>query len=151
MRSVGAVSHGIIDYVLAGLLLFGPEIGHFATGRHAIFCRVLGAILLIVALLTRYPLGVVKMIGFVSHGIIELILGIVVLVLPWTRGFSAGVLSRNFFVAIAVLMLAVWMLTDFRAIRGRLAAATSSSKISSTTSASTTTSSSSTSSSTKTS
>lgn len=130
MRSIGAVSHGIIDYVLAGLLLFGPEIAHFA-GRQAIWCRVLGGILLIVSLLTRYPLGAFRVIGFISHGIIELVLGAVVLVLPWTRGFSAGVLSRDFFVSIAILLLLVWTLTDFRAIRGR---ATSSSKISSTTS-----------------
>lgn len=155
LRSIGAVSHGIIDYVIAILLLFGPEIASF-TGRQAIFCRVLGGLLLVVALLTRYPLGVVKKIGFVSHGIIELVLGIVLLVLPWTRGFSAGVLSRNFFVSNALLLLVVWILTDFRAVRGR-AAATSSSKTSSTkissnsTSSTTTTSSSSTSSTTKTS
>jgi len=147
LRSIGAVSHGIIDYVLAILLLFGPEIAHF-TGRQAIFCRVLGGILLVVALLTRYPLGVVKKIGFVSHGIIELILGIVLLVLPWTRGFSAGVLSRNFFVSNALLLLVVWILTDFRAVRGRAAAISSSTK---TSSSSTTSSSSSTSSTTKTS
>jgi len=120
LRSIGAVSHGIIDYVLAVLLLFGPEIAHFA-GRQAIWCRLLGAILLIVALLTRYPLGIVKKIGFVSHGIVEIFLGIVLLFLPWTRGFSAGVLSRNFFVSMALLILVVWLLTDFRAIRGRSA------------------------------
>jgi len=147
LRSIGAVSHGIIDYVLAILLLFGQEIAHF-TGRQAIFCRVLGGMLLLVALLTRYPLGVVKKIGFVSHGIIELILGIVLLVLPWTRGFSAGVLSRNFFVSNALLLLVVWILTDFRAVRRRAVAISSSTK---TSSSSTTSSSSSTSSTTKTS
>jgi len=120
LRSIGAVSHGIIDYVLAVLLLFGPEIAHFA-GRQAIWCRLIGALLLIVALLTRYPLGIVKMIGFVSHGVVEIILGIALLILPWTRGFSAGVLSRNFFVSMALLILVVWLLTDFRAIRGRSA------------------------------
>lgn len=143
MRSIGAVSHAIIDYALAILLLFGPEVGHFA-GKQAILCRVLGALLLIMSLLTRYPLGAFRLIGFVSHGVIELILGVVLLVLPWTRGFSAGVLSRNFFVAIAVLMLLVWILTDFRAIRGRVTS-------SSTTSATTTSSTSTTTSSTKTS
>jgi len=120
LRSIGAVSHGIIDYVLSVLLLFGPEIAHFA-GRQAIWCRLIGALLLIVALLTRYPLGIGKMIGFVSHGVVEVVLGIALLILPWTRGFSAGVLSRNFFVSMALLILVVWLLTDFRAIRGRSA------------------------------
>jgi len=119
-RTLGAVSHGIIDYVLAILLLFGPEIGRF-TGRQAILCRILAALLFLLALLTRYPLGVFRQIGFVSHGIIELLLGVVVLVVPWTRGFSQGVLSRRFFVAMALLILVVWVLTDFRAIRGRAA------------------------------
>src|ERR1041385_7000722 len=119
-RTIGAVAHGIIDYVLAILLFFGPEIGRFI-GRQATFCRILGVLLLVLALLTRYPLGVVRVIGFISHGVIELVLGLVVLFLPWTRGFSSGVLSRRFYVAMALLILVVWLLTDFRLLRARSA------------------------------
>ena len=118
MRTIGAWSHGIIDYVIVILLATGPSFAGFA-GRQATLAYVFAAVLFALSVLTRYPLGVSKHVGFVMHGIIELMLGILLLVLPWIANFSRGVKSRDFYVFIAVLMLVVWALTDFRNVRGR--------------------------------
>lgn len=115
-RSIGPASHGVIDYVLAILIAIAPRLIGFG-GRQGTWCYVFAAVLLLVALMTRYPLGVFRVVGFVSHGVIELVLALVLIVLPWLAGFSAGVLSRNFYVAMGVLMLVVWALTDFRNVR----------------------------------
>jgi hypothetical protein len=123
-RSIGAVSHGILDYALAILLLAAPSVVGFA-GVQAKWSYIFGAVLLVMAILTRYPLGIIKIVGLGVHGAIEMLLAICLIAAPWYGSFSRGVLSRNFYVMLGVLMLALWFLTDFRGVRGRVPAARS--------------------------
>ena len=117
-RSIGPVSHAILDYLFAILIAIAPRVIGFA-GRQATWCYLFAVLLLALALLTQF-----RVVGFVSHGIVELVLAIVMVVLPWVAGFSAGVLSRNFYLFMGLLLIAVWALTDFRNVRaaGRAAA-----------------------------
>jgi hypothetical protein len=116
-RSIGSWSHGIIDYAMVALLLAGPSVVHFG-GKQATFCYMLGAVHLVLTLLTRFPLGVLKVVGFPLHGAIEFLAAVVILALPWIAAFAKGVLSRNFFVSIGVLLFLVWLMTDYRGLRG---------------------------------
>ena len=119
-RSIGPATHGILDYLMVIILAIGPRVAGFSPSTtQAKFCWAIAALLLILSILTRYPLGVKKLIGFLSHGIVELVIAVGVLVLPWTRGFASGVLSRNFFVSIGMLFIVIWALTDFRNLRAR--------------------------------
>lgn len=116
LRSMGAVAHGIADYVLVIILAIGPTVAGFA-GPQATFAYILAATLLVLALLTRFPLGVVKVLPFTTHGAIELLLGLLLLTLPWLANFAQGIHSRSFYVAVAILLLLIWILTDFRGVR----------------------------------
>jgi hypothetical protein len=150
LRSIGAFSHGVIDYLMVIILAIGPGVAGF-TGKQAWFCYILAAVLFFLAVLTRFPLGAAKIIGFPLHGAIEALIAIMLITLPWMANFFRGVMSRNFFIAIGVLLGLIALLTDFRGIRGRAAissSTTSSTKTSSTTTASPTTTSSTTTSST---
>src|SRR2546423_83282 len=111
-RSIGAVSHGILDYLLVIILAIGPAVAGF-TGRQAHWCYAFAALLFVLALLTQ-----VKFIRLAVHGAVELLLAVMLLVMPWVGGFARGVNSRNFYVAVAVLMIFLWALTDFRGRRG---------------------------------
>lgn len=119
-RSIGSVSHGIIDYALAILLAAGPSFAGFAGTRQAMWCYYFAAVLFALAVVTRYPLGIVKVIGLAIHGFVELLLASALIAAPWYGNFIAGVLSRNFYWTIGVLMLVLWFLTDFRGVRGRV-------------------------------
>ena len=121
MRLIGAWSHAIIDYTVVIIVLIGPSIAGFA-GRQQKMAYLLGVMLLVLAILTRYPLGIIRLIRFQIHGALELLIALLFLVLPWLANFSAGILSRNFFVLTALLMLAIWFMTDFRGVRDRHAA-----------------------------
>jgi hypothetical protein len=118
-RSIGAVSHGIIDYALAILLLAGPSVAVFA-GSKATWAYIFGGVLLAMAILTRYPLGIVKIIGLRIHGFIELLLAICLIAAPWYGNFTSGVTAPRFFVMLGLLMLVLWFLTDFRGVRDRV-------------------------------
>ncbi len=117
-RSIGAVPHGVIDYLMVIFLAFGPGIAGFH-GRQAVICYVLAVIHFGLTILTRFPLGILKHVGFPVHGAIEFIVGLLMLVLPWVASFARGVLSRNFFMAIGALILVIWFLTDYRGLRVR--------------------------------
>lgn len=115
-RSIGAIAHGIIDYALVIFLILGPSLAGFR-GRQATICYVLAALHLALTLITRFPLGAVKALRLSLHGAIELIVGLLMIVLPWLASFSAGIRSRNFFVAIGLLVVVIWYLTDYRGLR----------------------------------
>jgi len=111
-RSIGAVSHGILDYAFAIILAIGPSVAGFPTGRAARWCYILAAVLFVLAVLTQ-----VKFIRLHVHAALELMLAILLIVMPWIAGFANGTNSRNFYVAIGVLLIVLWALTDFRGRR----------------------------------
>jgi hypothetical protein len=118
-RSIGATSHGIIDYVFAILLAIGPSTMGFG-GRQATWSYVFAAVLFAMSILTRYPLGAVKIVGLPIHGFIELLLAVMLIVGPWMGNFARGVLSRDFYLTVGILMFVLWFLTDFRGVRDRV-------------------------------
>jgi len=118
LRTLGAVSHGIIDYLMVIILIIGPRVAGFAGSRQAVFCYLLAAVHLAMTLLTRFPLGAMKIIGFPLHGAIEALVSILLIVLPWLANFFRGVNSRNFFIAIGVLIGLIALLTNFRGRAG---------------------------------
>jgi len=132
-RSIGPVSHGIIDYVIAILLAIGPSVAGFA-GKQAVWSYLFAAMLFAMSVVTRYPLGIIKVVALALHGFVELLIAICLITAPWYGNFIAGVHSRNFYWTIGLLMLVLWFLTDFRGMRDRPASAKPSSSISSKTS-----------------
>lgn len=100
------------------ILAVGPGVAGF-TGRQATLSYVLAVVLFILTVFTRFPLGALKVIAFPTHGAIECAIGVLLVIFPWLANFARGTLSRNFFVLIGVLLLAIWALTDFRGMRDR--------------------------------
>ena len=122
-RSIGAVSHGLIDYAMVALLAVGPSIAGFSGRPATTWAYLASALLFLLAVFTRYPLGIMKRIGLGVHGFVELVMAVCLIVAPWYGSFMNGVLSRNFYWTMGVLMLVLWFLTDFRGIRNRPPAA----------------------------
>lgn len=110
-RSIGAVSHGILDYAFALILAIGPSVAGFAS-RQAVWCYMFAAVLFILAILTQ-----VRFVRLAVHAAVELLLAVLLILMPWLANFSAGVNSRNFYVAVGLLMILLWALTDFRGKR----------------------------------
>ena len=116
MRVIGPLAHGIIDYAMVIILAIGPSVAGFR-GKQALICYALAFVHFMLTIVTRFPLGASKALPFPMHGAIEFVVSIMLIVLPWLANFSAGVNSRNFFVAIGVMILIIWLLTDFRSRR----------------------------------
>ena len=113
MKVLGAFSHGVIDYLTVILIALGPRIAGF-NGKQATMCYGLAVVHLLLTIITRFPLGILKTLPFWLHGSIEIVVAVLLVILPWLANFSAGVHSRNFFVAIGVLVALIWALTNYR-------------------------------------
>jgi hypothetical protein len=113
MKPISPTLHGVLDYMTCALFAAAPSIFGF-TGTYATVCYLLAGGYLVVSLLTRMPLGLLKVIPFWLHGKLELVSGPVFIASPWLFGFAHdNEMARNFFVAMGVVFLIVYMLTQW--------------------------------------
>ena len=112
MRIMSSRVHGYLDYVtVAGFALAPSLIG--LAGAPKWVCYMLAGVHLLLTLLTDFPLGARPLIPLKVHGVIEFVVSIVLIVLPWVLGFSAYAAARNFFLAAGITIFIVWLLTDY--------------------------------------
>ncbi len=118
MRFIDARIHGVLDLVTVGVLLLGP-LAFGLGGSPAAIAYSLAAIHLLMTLLTRFPMGIWKTIPFFVHGIVELIVGISLLILPTMQGYAPGSPARRFYMIVGAMILIVWALTRYAPEEGR--------------------------------
>ena len=110
MKFISARAHGVLDYVTVIGFALAPGVLGF-DGLPKWICYALAGIHLLLSLLTNYPLGAVKRIPFTLHGLIELVVSIALVVLPWVLRFADYAAARYFFVAAGGTIFVVWALT----------------------------------------
>ena len=82
-------THGIIDYVTGALLIVAPYLFGFATGGIEQWLpQLLGAMTILMSLLTRYELSVAKVIPLKTHLAVDMVSGALLAVSPWLFGFA---------------------------------------------------------------
>src|SRR3977135_4230042 len=114
IRLLPAWLHAVADYavgavlILAALIVGGPA-GAVGTGV------VVGGTVLAVSMLTRYPLGVVKVLPFQVHSAGDCLAATLLLAAPFTLNFrqSDGGLTALYFAA-GVAVLAVSLITNYQ-------------------------------------
>ena len=106
--------HALADYAVGGLLIVvaiavGGSAGAIGTGI------VVGATILVVSMLTRYPLGVVKVLPFPVHSGGDYLAAALLLVAPWALNFSSGDTGLTaFYVAAGAAVLLVSLVTNYQ-------------------------------------
>jgi hypothetical protein len=114
MKVLSPTVHGVLDYGLALLFLLLPGALDFPPPAAAASYAI-GAVYIVASLVTRYPLGLFKWLPFPVHGVIESLMAITWIALPWLMGFAEHAASRNWFVIAGVALLGVVALTNYRA------------------------------------
>lgn len=112
-RVINPTVHGVLDYALALAFIAAPRLADFSLPATRT-STIIGVVYLGASLLTRYPLGAIRMIPFPLHGLIESILAASWIVMPWLFGFADDAVARNFFIAAGVGLLLVAALTDYQ-------------------------------------
>ncbi|MEO8795782.1 MAG: hypothetical protein ABI390_09965 [Daejeonella sp.] len=111
MKIIAPRLHGFIDYILVVFLLLSPTLFGM-TGLLANLTYALGAIHLLLTVFTGFSLGVIKVVPFPIHGLIELVVGIALIVCAFTL-FRMHTLGHFFYAGLGIAVLLVWILTDY--------------------------------------
>jgi hypothetical protein len=112
MKIINAKVHGYLDYLVVLVFLAAPSLFHFS-GIPAIISYTLAGVHLALTLLTDFPLGALKKVPLKWHGIIELIVGPVLVALPFILGFGSEPAAQYFYLVNGIVILTVWFLTDY--------------------------------------
>ncbi|NMH26791.1 hypothetical protein [Flavobacterium silvaticum] len=105
--------HASIDYGVVLFLLFSPAFFDLPPAT-ANFTYALGIIHLLLTALTNFELGILHVIPFRIHGIIELVVSISLVGVAFYLGDLEGSLPKIFYLTFAGAVFLVWLLTDYK-------------------------------------
>ena len=98
--------HGVVDYVAAPLISIAPDIVGFENQETAAgLCRMIGSAAFMSAFTTRAEWGVLKIVPFKTHCIVDIAVGVFSAAAPWLFNFSRKKKARNTFLAIGALSI----------------------------------------------
>jgi len=112
MKVINAKTHGILDYLTVVFLFLSPTLFGM-DGTLAIFTYSLAVVHLILTILTAFEVGLIKVIPFRIHGIIEIIVGIALGIVAYWFYTMDNMLGFYFYLVVAMVILLVYFLTDF--------------------------------------
>jgi uncharacterized membrane protein len=87
-KTIPTSVHGIIDYVVGIALLLAPNIFGFSDEAAVLTARIIGALILVQALFTRYEPGLFRVIPMRMHLTNDYILSVILAISPWLFGFA---------------------------------------------------------------
>jgi hypothetical protein len=114
VRFLPAWLHAVADYAVAGTLIV---VALAAGGPHKAVAAgvVIGAVVLVVSMLTRYPLGVWKVMPFSVHSAGDYLAAALLIGSPFVLGFHATAMGLSvFYVVAGVAVLLVSLITNYQ-------------------------------------
>ncbi len=104
--------HGIIDYVVVVFLLASPSL--FGLPEFTACCTyILAGIHFTLTILTDFELGLIKVIPFKVHGMVELIVSLALIGFAFYVGGREGDLARNFYIGFGVAVFLTWLISEY--------------------------------------
>lgn len=89
MRFIPTRIHGMLDYLVGIILIVSPWVLGFSEGGAETWVPViLGASAVIYSILTRYELGLFRVIPMPTHLVLDGLSGVVLATSPWLFGFA---------------------------------------------------------------
>lgn len=113
MKIISPKIHMVLDYLMAIFLVIAPQFINFSE-KAATFSMVLGGIHFLLTILTKFKGGIVKLVPFRIHGVIEFLVTVALAVLSFTI-FRNSMTDHFFFACLALVILIVFLLTDYKA------------------------------------
>ena len=111
-QPITRVQHGFTDYTYIPLVASAPYMVGFSENKTATtLCYVLSSTILASALTTRAEWGVVKVLPYKAHLVLDVVGGLAGLSAPWLFGFAKNRKARNTFIAAGLFGLLAGLLS----------------------------------------
>ena len=114
VRLLPAWLHAVADYAVGGLLII-VALAVGGSNKAVAAGVVVGAVVLAVSMLTKYPLGVVKVLPFTVHSAGDYLAAALLVLSPFALNFhsSDGGLTA-FYIVAGIAVLAVSLVTNYQ-------------------------------------
>lgn len=114
VRLLPAWLHAVADYAV-GLSLIVVAVAAGGSGKAVAVGVVVGAVVLIVSMLTKYPLGVAKVLPFTVHSAGDYLAAALLIGSPFALGFHNTATGLTaFYIVAGVAVLAVSLITNYQ-------------------------------------
>ncbi|ALI99794.1 hypothetical protein DC20_13430 [Rufibacter tibetensis] len=108
MRIIPTSVHGMMDYLIAILLIASPWVFGFYRGGIESYLPIgIGAVILVQALMTKNETGAMKVIPMPAHIISDLAIGFLLALSPWLFFFHDYIWEPHFIVGLLIVGQAV--------------------------------------------
>lgn len=115
LRIIPRPVHAATDYLYAAALAASPSLVGFEEDEQAVLAtRALAGTTVAASLCTRYELGLLRVIPFNLHlmlDLLDLLAALPTLAAPWVLGFSDNTKARNAFIGFAVFEIVAVLLS----------------------------------------
>jgi len=113
MKIINSKVHGILDYLTVVFLAASPTLFDME-GDLRTFTYILAAVHLLLTVLTRFELGIIKVIPFPIHGIIEILVAVSLAGVSLYFNQQDNMKGFYYYIWLAVVIALVFLLTDFK-------------------------------------
>ncbi len=118
MKIISSKTHGILDYATSAFLLASPTLFKM-DGYLCIITYILGAVHLCLTVLTDFEVGLIKVIPFRIHGLIEVAVSLILAGLAFWLYNNANKFGFYYYIVLAIVIMIVFILTDFKTSPGK--------------------------------
>jgi hypothetical protein len=106
--------HAMIEPIIAAVFIAAPWIFGFSDVSDAkTVSIVLGVLVLLTGLTTRWRMGVVKALSLGAHRAMDMIVALVAIVSPFVLGFSDNGAATRFLIIMGVLEIGATLMTNW--------------------------------------
>lgn len=116
MKIISSKLHGVLDYIVVIFLLASPTIFKM-DGFLCSFTYTLAAVHFLLTILTRFELGIIKVIPLPLHGIIEFFVAIALSLVSFWFNRNGNALGFYFYLYFAIAVMLVFIATDYKNIK----------------------------------
>ncbi|MGA9648712.1 hypothetical protein [Pedobacter sp.] len=112
MKIITSKFHAILDFVLIIALLASPSIFELSSSA-ATLCYALGVIHFLLTIITDFSGGIFKIVNLKLHGLVEVAVSILLVILAFTF-FKGNLVDEIYFACLGLLILIIFTLTDYQ-------------------------------------
>lgn len=108
MKVISTRVHGVLDYLVGALLIAAPWIFDFADNGPAMWVPIIiGAMSIVMALITDFELSVAKIIPMRVHLMMDVLAGLLLAASPWLFGFADYVYLPHLVVGLTKVVVVI--------------------------------------------
>lgn len=106
--------HGFIEYAAAALFFAAPFVFSFDAGAAIAVSLIAGIVVLFLAASTEGPTSLINYVPLAAHVVLDFVLAVLLIAMPFIAGFSDETAPTVFFIAIGAVHMLITIGTRFR-------------------------------------